>query len=62
MCRMYQALLASGAHASATKMLNKMPKDDPHVQCVIKACKATYIKPASGTGKKKKNKKDMARE
>ncbi|KAE9458187.1 hypothetical protein C3L33_09911, partial [Rhododendron williamsianum] len=60
---MYQALLASGAHASATKMLNKMPKDDPHVQCVIKACKATYIKPASGTGKKKKkNKKEMARE
>ncbi|KAH7861550.1 hypothetical protein Vadar_027623 [Vaccinium darrowii] len=51
--RMYQALLASGDHTSATKMLNKMPRDDPHVCCVIKACKATYIKPASPTGKKK---------
>ncbi|XP_058219972.1 pentatricopeptide repeat-containing protein At4g21880, mitochondrial-like isoform X2 [Rhododendron vialii] len=65
--RMYQALLASGAHASATKILNKMPKDDPHVQCVIKACKATYIEPASGMGNKKKKtkkkkKKEMARE
>ncbi|GFZ12476.1 tetratricopeptide repeat (TPR)-like superfamily protein [Actinidia rufa] len=29
--RMYQALLASGDLKAATKMLNKIPKDDPHV-------------------------------
>ncbi|KAL6975313.1 hypothetical protein U1Q18_024109 [Sarracenia purpurea var. burkii] len=44
--RMYQALLASGDHKSAKKMLIKIPKDDPHVCCVIKACQATYINQA----------------
>ncbi|KAL7216949.1 hypothetical protein ACSBR1_028806 [Camellia fascicularis] len=52
LCRMYQALLASGDHKSATNMLNKIPKDDPHVRCVIKACQATYIKPTSSKEKK----------
>ncbi|KAF5948786.1 hypothetical protein HYC85_014743 [Camellia sinensis] len=49
---MYQALLASGDHKSATNMLNKIPKDDPHVRCVIKASQATYIKPTSSKEKK----------
>ncbi|KAJ0102362.1 hypothetical protein Patl1_04320 [Pistacia atlantica] len=40
--RMYQALLASGDHQSARKILNKIPKDDPHVCMGIKACKSTY--------------------
>ncbi|KAG5255136.1 pentatricopeptide repeat-containing protein [Salix suchowensis] len=42
--RMYQALLASGGHASAKVMLKKIPKDDPHVRIVIKECKRTYLK------------------
>ncbi|THG14662.1 hypothetical protein TEA_011793 [Camellia sinensis var. sinensis] len=46
------ALLASGDHKSATNMLNKIPKDDPHVRCVIKASQATYIKPTSSKEKK----------
>lgn len=48
--RMYQVLLACGDHESARKMLKKIPSDDPHVRCVIKACKATY----TSTPKKKK--------
>ncbi|GAV60856.1 PPR domain-containing protein/PPR_2 domain-containing protein [Cephalotus follicularis] len=40
--RMYQALLASGDHKTANILLKKIPKDDPHVRCVIKACKNTY--------------------
>lgn len=40
--RMYQALLASGDKKSAANMLSKIPRDDPHVCCVIKACQQTY--------------------
>ncbi|XP_022716952.1 pentatricopeptide repeat-containing protein At4g04790, mitochondrial-like isoform X5 [Durio zibethinus] len=42
--RMYQALLASGDPKSAKSMLAKIPTDDPHVRCVIKACQTTYVK------------------
>ncbi|KAL2476241.1 Pentatricopeptide repeat-containing protein [Abeliophyllum distichum] len=40
--RMYQALLASGDRKSAANILSKIPRDDPHVCCVIKACQQTY--------------------
>ncbi|XP_059659603.1 pentatricopeptide repeat-containing protein At4g04790, mitochondrial-like isoform X2 [Cornus florida] len=51
--RMYQALLASGNHKSATNMLKHIPRDDPHVRSVIKACQATYSKFTSEKGNKK---------
>ncbi|XP_020534563.1 pentatricopeptide repeat-containing protein At4g21880, mitochondrial isoform X2 [Jatropha curcas] len=54
--RMYQALLASGDHKSAKKMLSKISKDDDHVHMMIQACQETYIK--STSVKKKKNKKE----
>lgn len=61
-CRMYQALLASGDHKSAKIMLNKIPKDDPHVLSVIKAFQRNYIVSNSADGKKrKKKKKEMER-
>lgn len=52
---MYKAFLASGNHKSASKLLSKMPRDDPHVRSVIQACKQTYIKspPAKGKGVEK---------
>lgn len=53
LCRMYQACLACGDHKSAANILHKIPKDDPHVCCVIKACQTTYAK-SSVKGKKKK--------
>ncbi|KAA8526940.1 hypothetical protein F0562_008831 [Nyssa sinensis] len=56
--RMYQALLASGDHKSAANMQNKIPKDDPHVRSVMKACRATYSKYTPEKGKKKKKKKN----
>ena len=59
---MYQALLASGDLKAATKMLNKIPKDDPHVRCVIKACKTTYIQPTSLKGKNKKKRIEKGEE
>ncbi|XP_052177896.1 pentatricopeptide repeat-containing protein At4g04790, mitochondrial isoform X2 [Diospyros lotus] len=52
--RMYQALLASGDYKSAKDMLKKVPKHDAQVRCLIKACQATYIMPASFKGKKTK--------
>ncbi|KAH6835532.1 hypothetical protein C2S53_015625, partial [Perilla frutescens var. hirtella] len=52
--RMYQALLASGDKKSAAKLLNKIPKDDAHVCCVIKACQQTYVKAEPAKSKKKK--------
>ncbi|KAK2984793.1 hypothetical protein RJ640_004618 [Escallonia rubra] len=62
--RMYQALLASGDHKSASDLLIQIPKDDPHVLCIVKACQATYRDQASQTtcmntssGKRKKKKK-----
>ncbi|THG07950.1 hypothetical protein TEA_003794 [Camellia sinensis var. sinensis] len=59
---MYQALLASGNRQSARKMLNNIPKDDPHIRIVIKACQETYRKPASSKGKRKKKKKENSEE
>jgi hypothetical protein len=56
-CRMYQALLASGDNKSAKIMLNKIPKDDHHVRCVIKACERSYIVSNSNGCMKKKKKK-----
>lgn len=50
---MYQVLLASGDHKSAKILLNKIPKDDIHVRCVIKACQTSYITSKSTKGKKK---------
>jgi len=52
LCRMYQALLASGGHVSAKVMLNKIPKDDPHVRIVIQECQRTYIGHTSLKGEK----------
>ncbi|XVF77629.1 hypothetical protein PTKIN_Ptkin14bG0061600 [Pterospermum kingtungense] len=53
--RMYQALLASGDTKSAKNILTKIPRDDPHVRCVIKACQITYLQSTSSKTKKKKN-------
>ncbi|KAL5540025.1 hypothetical protein UlMin_043980 [Ulmus minor] len=55
--RMYQALLTAGDHKAAKILLTKIPKDDPHVRCVIHACQATYIDSTSKNMKKKKLKK-----
>ncbi|XP_044465617.1 pentatricopeptide repeat-containing protein At4g21880, mitochondrial isoform X2 [Mangifera indica] len=54
--RMYQALLASGDRKSARKILSKIPKDDPHVRMVFKACKSTFSAQQNARGKKKKEK------
>lgn len=53
---MYQALLASGSKKLAAKLLQKIPTEDDHVWCVIKACQQTYgeAKPVKTKGKKKK--------
>lgn len=56
LCRMYQALLASGGHVSAKVMLNKIPKDDPHVRIVIQECQRTYIGHTSLKREKKRKK------
>ncbi|KAG2682152.1 hypothetical protein I3843_11G179100 [Carya illinoinensis] len=55
--RMYQALLACGDYKAANIMLEQIPKDDPHVRCVIKACQKCYIVLDDPTKKKKKKKK-----
>ncbi|KAL6125684.1 hypothetical protein ACLB2K_073738 [Fragaria x ananassa] len=52
--RMYQALLASGDRKAAKVLEHKIPRDDPHVQSIIEACKQTYIKKTEETKKKKK--------
>lgn len=52
--RMYQALLASGDRKSARIMLSKIPQDDIHVRCVIKACQTNYNTPKSAADNKKK--------
>ncbi|XP_039038321.1 pentatricopeptide repeat-containing protein At4g04790, mitochondrial-like [Hibiscus syriacus] len=51
--RMYQALLASGDPKSAKSLLTKIPMDDSHVRCIIKACQETYVQPSSLTKTKK---------
>ncbi|XVF03983.1 hypothetical protein REPUB_Repub05bG0041200 [Reevesia pubescens] len=55
--RMYQALLASGDPKSAKSMLTKIPTDDPHVRCVINACRTTYVQSTSSKIKKKQKQK-----
>ncbi|KAG8365041.1 hypothetical protein BUALT_Bualt18G0061700 [Buddleja alternifolia] len=55
--RMYQALLASGNGKSAAKILNKIPKGDPHVRCVIKACEETYMKSSESVETKQQKRK-----
>ncbi|KAK8706080.1 hypothetical protein V6N13_049658 [Hibiscus sabdariffa] len=55
--RMYQALLASGDPKSAKSLLTKIPTDDPHVRCIIKACQVTYVQSASSKTKTKTKKK-----
>ncbi|KAI3820542.1 hypothetical protein L1987_08090 [Smallanthus sonchifolius] len=62
--RMYQALLASGAHKAAKMLLENIPDDDPHVCGVLKACQRTFGKTASARneGKKKKKKKNCVLE
>lgn len=40
--RMYQALLASGDHESAKKVLVNIPKDDTHNRMIIKACRKIF--------------------
>ncbi|XP_022877504.1 pentatricopeptide repeat-containing protein At4g04790, mitochondrial-like isoform X1 [Olea europaea var. sylvestris] len=57
--RMYQALLASGDQKSAANMLSKIPRDDPHVCCVIKACQQTYKSAFIKSERKKKLKAPM---
>ncbi|KAH1121052.1 hypothetical protein J1N35_004212 [Gossypium stocksii] len=52
--RMYQALLASGDPKSAEALLTKIPTEDPHVRCIIKACQMTYVQSTSSKMKKQK--------
>ncbi|XP_076910860.1 pentatricopeptide repeat-containing protein At4g04790, mitochondrial-like [Bidens hawaiensis] len=59
--RMYQALLASGAHKAAKVILEKIPDDDPHVCGVLKASHETFGKTASVVSEEKKKKKKMSR-
>ncbi|KAG0499445.1 hypothetical protein HPP92_004136 [Vanilla planifolia] len=42
--RMYEVLLAAEDDKEASKILKRIPKDDPHVCYVIESCKATYAK------------------
>ncbi|CAI9088502.1 OLC1v1022839C3 [Oldenlandia corymbosa var. corymbosa] len=55
--RMYQVLLALGDNKSAEGILNKIPTDDYHVNLVIQASQAKYIKADSPDEKKNKKKK-----
>ncbi|KAM6553705.1 hypothetical protein CsatB_014467 [Cannabis sativa] len=58
--RMYQALLIAGDHKAAKILLTKIPKDDPHVRLIIKACQTTYsesIKTKTNTKKMKTEKR-----
>lgn len=52
---MYQALLALGDHKSATRILNEMPKDDHHVNCIINAYQETFSMKNMKKKKKAKN-------
>ncbi|KAJ9568091.1 hypothetical protein OSB04_004057 [Centaurea solstitialis] len=58
--RMYQALLASGAHKAAKILLENIHDDDPHVCRVLNACRLTFGKLASDKieEKEKKEKKE----
>lgn len=50
--RMYQALLSSGQRQAARKLLNTVPKDDPHVRFIVHSCRTTYKQ-----GRKKSSRK-----
>ncbi|XP_038686770.1 pentatricopeptide repeat-containing protein At4g04790, mitochondrial-like isoform X2 [Tripterygium wilfordii] len=55
--RMYQALLASGAHRSAKDMLSKIPKDDRDVRSIIQACQLAFKHTIAEAKPKTKRKK-----
>lgn len=50
--RMYQALFSSGQRQAARKLLNTVPKDDPHVRFIVHSCRTTYKQ-----GRKKSSRK-----
>lgn len=54
--RMYQALLASGAYKAAKSLLENISDDDPHVRCVLEACRDTFGKASSVESKRRKKK------
>lgn len=56
---MYQALLAAGERQAAKVLQSKIPKDDPHVRCIIKSCKTIYLENEKEEKKKKKKKKNV---
>ncbi|KAK9080651.1 hypothetical protein SSX86_000409 [Deinandra increscens subsp. villosa] len=60
--RMYQALLASGAHKAANVILENISDDDPHVCGVVKACQETFGETDSSGSKGKKKKKNSVLE
>ncbi|KAI7747407.1 hypothetical protein M8C21_002328, partial [Ambrosia artemisiifolia] len=60
--RMYQALLASGAHKQAKIVLENIADDDEHVCGVLKACQETFGKTAPVRNKEKKKKKNCVLE
>ncbi|CAM0947167.1 unnamed protein product [Alopecurus aequalis] len=49
--RMYQALFSAGQRKAARKLWHTIPKDDPHVRCIIDSCNTTYkpqrVKPSA---------------
>jgi hypothetical protein len=49
---MYQALFSSGQRQAARKLLNTVPKDDPHVRFIVHSCRTTYKQ-----GRKKSSRK-----
>lgn len=51
---MYQAFLVAGDRKAAKILLTKIPKDDPHVRYIIKACQTTYSDSTTTETKKKK--------
>ncbi|CAA2980971.1 chloride channel CLC-f-like [Olea europaea subsp. europaea] len=51
--------ISSGDQKSAANMLSKIPRDDPHVCCVIKACQQTYKSAFIKSERKKKLKAPM---
>ncbi|KAG9454204.1 hypothetical protein H6P81_007108 [Aristolochia fimbriata] len=54
--RMYQVMLASGEQKSAEDILRKISRDDPHVRCIIKACRSTF---SETTVRKRENKQPV---
>ncbi|KAI3983157.1 hypothetical protein MKX01_030879 [Papaver californicum] len=60
--RMYQVLLICGEFEAANVMLKNIPKDDPHVRCIIQRSAAIFgpSKCKSSKKNKKKKKKSIA--